>query len=62
MWYPLAIVQERASYIEAKLDSLATKADLSDQLKWIIGAQLLGYAAAAAVISAVIAVLKLVAG
>ena len=58
----MATVEQRVSYIEGKMDSLATKADLAElkaDLTWrIVWAQLLGMAAMATVVTAAVAVMR----
>ena len=58
----MADVEQRVSYIEGKLDSLATKADLAEleaRLTWrIVWAQLLGMGAMGAVVTAAVAVMR----
>ena len=44
--------EERISFIEGKLDSLATKDDLMKAVMWMAGIHLVGLAAVAAIIQA----------
>ena len=69
----MATVEQRVSYIEGKLEALATKEDLAlglsqletrlldkmnTHLRWTIGLQIGGYAAVAAIVAATIAVMR----
>ena len=63
----MATLEQRVSYIEGRLDSLATKADLAKSIgdletrliKWMVGVQLGGIAAMAAVVTAVVTAIRL---
>ena len=65
----MATLEQRVSYIEGRLDSLATKADLAKSIgdletrliKWMVGVQLGGIAAMAAVVTAVVTAIRLLA-
>ena len=63
----MATLEQRVSYIEGRLDSLATKADLAKSIgdletrliKWMVGVQLGGIVAMAAVVTAVVTAIRL---
>ena len=65
----MATLEQRVSYIEGRLDSLATKADLAKSIgdletrliKWMVGVQLGGIVAMAAVVTAVVTAIRLLA-
>ena len=65
----MATLEQRVSYIEGRLDSLATKADLAKSIgdletrliKWMVGVQLGGIVAMAAVVTAVVSAIRLLA-
>lgn len=63
----MATLEQRVSRLEGAYEHLATKADLkeeignlkADLIKWIVGVQLGSLVALAAIVSAVVAVIKL---
>ena len=67
----MASIEQRVGQLEGAYAHLATKADLAElearlskvintQTRWFVGVQFAGYVAVAAIVSAVVAVLKLV--
>jgi hypothetical protein len=63
----MATLEQRVSRLEGAYEHLATKADLkeeignlkADLIKWIVGVQMGSLVALAAIVSAVVAVIKL---
>ena len=65
----VATVEERVSFIEGRLDQFATKADVADLktemaeiesriIKWMVAMQLLAVGAIAAIMAAIVQVLR----